>query len=232
MKKICLVLIALISGCFSTSTPEPQPTYPSHPDPKFRAAMPFRVDGVWYEGTALLPRRSSGTDIEVDLPKETQFLFFNTCAREFPVIKPDADRYVFRYIPAWEKENMGSCALLITAVTRGGEFHRSVIDFTNSKGRDLDASLYCNGAWMPVKGAAFCQVRAGLPVGVRFKEKVVGVGPEKCEALRVLDDDGTNYEVDANKGLCGYDFMSKDRAILRLTTLGYTSVLNVFPPTK
>lgn len=225
-----IVAWALIGGC-TDSTPLPQPVYPDHPDPKFRAALPFRVDGVLYEGTALLPRRSAGTKIEVVLPKETQFLFFNTCAREDPVVEPKVSTYVYDFVPAWDKENMGSCALLITAVTRAGEFHRSVIDFTNSKGRDLKGKLYCNGKWLDVDGAAFCQTRAGIPTGVKFDTDVIAADPDECAALKVIKPK-REFEVDTEKGLCGYDFMDQGRNILRLSTLGYTSVLNVFPPTK
>jgi hypothetical protein len=237
MKRI-IVLSLLVTAC--QSTPEPMPTYPRHPDPRLRAALPFKANGIAYQGTAVIPLpRQSSTKISVDVPKETKFLFFNTCKREDVIENPEAKTFDYTFVPGMWKENMGSCALLVTIVTKSGEYHRAVIDFTNSEGRDLVGDLFCNGRWYnAVSGAGFCQIRAEIPMSVRFDTDVIFKSRDVCPAptcvsgCKTLNEIpvGREFDIVTGAGLCGYDFMDQKANVFRLSTLGYTSILNVFPP--
>jgi hypothetical protein len=131
--------------------------------------------------------------------------------------------------------------LTFTAVTKAGEFHKAIIDFTNSVGRDMPADMFCNGVWTTMKdGAALCQVHAGLPVSVQFQVPTIYSHRPECAVPKCVSGCttvnevkiGTEFDIETTEGFCGYDFNNKANQIFRLTTVGYTSVLNVFPPLK
>jgi len=242
--KLLVFLVLLVQGCATSTVPNPDSVYPDHPDPTLMASLPFIVGSVRYEGAALLPR-ATRTKINVEVPDRTVFLFFNTCGREDLYKNPKSGTFEYIYTPAFEKENMDSCMLLITAVTATGEYHRSAIDFTNSTGRDLAGDVFCNGKWIKSDGSYFCQTRGrpnvgGIPTGVRFASQVISAGPPQCPPLKCLSGCtevngvalGKEFEVNTGVGFCGYDFMDQSQLVFRLTTLGYTSVLNVFPPAE
>lgn len=229
-----LFLTFMMFSCISA-----KPLTPDHPNPKLKADMSFRVnDSKSYAGIAVLDRKTTHK-ISVDLPKDTFQIFFNTCGREDEFKNPKGPVFEYRYTPAFGKENMGSCALLITAVTRKGEYHRGIIDFVNRTGRDLKAEIFCNGRWQKAESSYLCQTRASIPTGIRFEEETVSVSAnrEHCDELRPLcgfnrkcssSEKVLEYEVYTGKGFCAYTFMSKGRNKFRLSTLGYTSILK-FP---
>jgi hypothetical protein len=230
MKNLVSLSLMSLSACAIPSQPEV--VYPNHPDPKLRADMRFQFEGQWYSGAAVLPRRTSST-ITFDIPKDTYLFLINTCSREEPYFNPDTSKgFTFTYVPVMWLENMKSCVLLGTAVTKAGLYYRSVIDFTNSIGRDLPAQLACNGQVTKPLGAGFCQSRAGLTQRIQFDEETVWSARPECAPPREDSSSpkGWVYEIDLSTGFCGYDFINKDRKIFRLSTLGYTSILNVFPP--
>jgi len=237
-----LVLVALcLFGCTSIPNPDPVTPTPSATDPRLRAAMKFKADGVAYEGSVLLPRRPGvGTKFQIDLPRETRMVFVNSCARE-ETFEPTGNVFEYLYWAAPGKENEGSCALSFTAITKGGEYHRAVIDFTNGNGRELPADMFCNGKWFDMKdGAGICQVRASLPVSVQFDTPVVYSNREECSepkcvaGCKVINgvQTGKEFDIYTSEGFCGYGFENEKGLSFRLTTLGYTSVLNLFPPLK
>jgi hypothetical protein len=228
-----IVLLAIAScttiGGFST--------YPSHPDPRFKASMQFTVSGSSYEGVALLPRRQV-TDISFQIPKTTHVLFINSCAREDVFFGPFEVPYRYSFTPGNYKENVGSCPLLVTAITSTGESHRAVLDFTNSTGVDMTGEIFCNGTWRPVRGASICQVRSGLSVSALFTMPVILAHVEACAAPKCVGgcqiingvSVGLEFDIPTQPGLCLYDFNNEKNEFFRLTTLGYTSILNIYPP--
>jgi hypothetical protein len=201
------------------------------------ASLPFTVDGVAYKGTALLPRKPT-TLLSFQLPKNPYLLFINTCAREEFYDKDLPPIFHYKYTPGQYKENVGSCAMFVTVVTTSGEYHRAVIDFTNLTGKETSAKVFCNKWVDATQGVALCQVRAGYPITVQFdtpfiyafqspclEPKCVGVCEEKNKVII-----GYEFDIKTVKGICAYDFLNKEGKTFRLSVLGYTSVLNVFPP--
>jgi hypothetical protein len=237
--KAALLALLLITGCTSLSEPDPvaAPATPENADPRLKANMKFKADGVQYQGAVLLSRRSS-TKFSVDIPKETRKLFVDSCTRDEDYDNP-VTPFEYTFIPGMWKENIGSCALFFTAITKTGEYHRAVIDFTNSVGRDMPADMFCGSTWTTLKdGAGICQVRAGKPASVRFQNPVIySYRPEcaapKCVAGCAVINDvqlGLEFDIEVTAGLCGYDFNNKANEMFRLSTVGYVSVLNIFPP--
>lgn len=237
--KLLALFTLLVVGC--ASMPDPVTPVTSVADPRLRAALPFKADGVGYVGTALLPRRPGvGTKFQIDLPKDTLIIFINSCARELTVT-PTASSFEYLYQAGMWKETAGSCMLTFTAITKSGEFHKAIIDFTNSLGRDMPAEMFCNGNWVTLAdGAAICQVHAGLPVSVKFTAPTIYSHRPECNEPKCVAGCstvnevkiGTEFDIGTTEGFCGYDFNNKANQIFRLTTVGYTSVLNLFPPLK
>jgi hypothetical protein len=234
-------LLVLLSACASMSNPDPVTPTPSASDPRLRAALKFKADGVAYEGATVLPRKPANTTkFEIILPRDSRMVFVNSCARE-ETYEPEGESFKYVYQAAAKKEDDGSCALLFTVITKGGEYHRAVVDFANGTEKVLPTNLFCNGKWVsPADGAGLCQVRATLPVSVEFKTPVVYSHRDFCPEPKCVSECkvingvqvGKEFDIYTAAGFCGYGFENEGGLRFRLTTLGYTSILNLFPPLK
>jgi hypothetical protein len=228
--KIIFVLLLFVSCTTSSQGPD---VYPDFPDPKFKAQIKFSVDNQWYIGTASLQRKTSNK-ITFLLPKNTNLLLINTCGREDEFWTP-GEKVEYNFIPGMWKENVNSCILTATAITTGGEYHRAAIDFSNSLGKDLSARVFCNGVWLDVTGGSYlCQTRAGLLTGIKFDVETIGASDVECQKMRPITSSptGWEYEWEMSPGFCAYDFIDQQKRRFRFTTLGYTSILNIYPPVK
>lgn len=241
MKFFISLLLIVLTSCSSIPNPDPVTPEPSASDPRFRAHMSFKADGVPFVGVAMVPRRpGAGTKFQLSIPKDTVIIFVNTCARE-ETHESKGESFEYQYNAGMFKENIGSCMLIFTAITKGGEYHRAIADFTNSAGRDMPAEMFCNGKWIPTTGGAgICQVRATLPMSVQFKTPVIYSHRPECATptcvagCKTVNEVvmGTEFDIKTSEGFCGYGFNNKENQSFRLTTIGYTSVLNLFPPLK
>jgi hypothetical protein len=230
--KVLVLMSLFLTSCASmVGAPTPRATEPYDPDPVLAASMEFTAESKPYKGVAVLPRRTS-TKFKFTLPKDTHLFLIDTCRRERFELSPALKEYEYIYIPAMWKENTGVCPLVATAITKSGETHLAVSDFDNLTGRDIAASVMCNGEWVHnVVGSYLCQVRAGLPVSIQFKEETVSASQPPCTPEKDLGR-GKEYDIDATKGFCSYGFMNQKKETFRLLIRGYTSILNVYPPRK
>jgi hypothetical protein len=211
--------------------PTPIATEPYDPNPVLAASMGFTAEGKAYKGTAVLPR-STSTKFKFLLPKDTYLLLIDTCRREKFDLNAGVKEYEYIYVPAMWKENKGACPLVATAITKSGESHLAVAEFDNLTGTDMTASVMCNGEWINnITGSYLCQVRAGLPVTVQFKEETVSASQPPCAPEKDLGR-GKEYDIETSKGLCSYGFMNQKKETFRFLTRGYTSILNIYPPKK
>jgi len=104
-----------------------------------RASMLFSVEGISYQGTAVLQRKSSQT-INFSLPKNTLKLMITTCSREEFFAYPDSNKpFKYIYVPIMFLENMESCLMRVTAISDRGETTTGLIDFT--AGEELESEL-------------------------------------------------------------------------------------------
>lgn len=185
-----------------------------------RASLPFDVDGVSYVGTAILQRVSSGQKIRLRLPEKTAVLSMTTCHREEVWLKPSAS-FEYRWVPTIFLENWDSCLMTWTAITQQGNALHAVIDFTSNE--TLPGKSQCNGINVDsLKGATFCQARAGLVQRIVFNERTIAMPGAGCPLLTA---DGNSYTYAVGEGLCAYGFASvATKARHRLTTRGYTTL--------
>jgi hypothetical protein len=232
MKTALTSLFLFATSCASlTEVPIPGATEPYDPNPVLAASMPFSVDGIEYKGTAVL-KRATSHKFKFQLPKDTYMLLLDTCRREKFDLNTAVKEYEYVYLPAMWKENVGTCPLIATAITKSGESYIAVADFDNLTGRDITAAVMCNGEWINgVVGSYLCQVRAGLPVSVQFTEETVSSSQPPCATEKNLGR-GKEYDIEVSKDLCAYGFMNQKKETFRLITRGYTSILNIYPSRK
>lgn len=186
-----------------------------------RASLPFIVDDVTYQGTAVLQRKSSQT-INFVIPKDTIKFMITTCSREEFFAYPDSNRlFKYTYIPVMYLENLESCLMKVTAITNRGETVTGLIDFT--AGEELEGEISCNGKVQKTKGAGLCQSRKGLIQNIEFNEETVFAAGDDCPEPK-QGYISTSYNIPLKGGFCTYQFMNKDKKIYRLTTYGYETI--------
>lgn len=208
------LLLSSLTGCVTSPDALPSTTVD-------RAAMPFEADGVRCEGACVLPRKSR-TRITFSLPDGVREIAISTCHRETFFSNPSR-AFAFDYIPTSFLENWDTCLLKATAFLKDGTTMLAVIDWTSNE--MLPGTLQCNGVAVPgVKGASFCQSRAGLVQAMSFTVPVEARAPERCsqpysESGKTAD---WRWFVDLSPGLCIYAFRDANGQFHRLTTYGYT----------
>jgi hypothetical protein len=218
MKKIILALV--LCGCTTNSL---FPGYIPY-DLTNRASLPFSVEGVNYQGTAVLQRKSSQA-INFTIPKGTVKLMVTTCSREDFFAYPDSTKpFKYNFVPVMFLENLESCLMKVTAITDKGETVTGLIDFT--AGEELEGELACNGKVEKTKGVGFCQSRKDLIQNIEFKEETVFAVGEGCPEPK-QGYISTSYNIPLKGGFCTYQFMNKERKVYRLTTYGYETIEEV-----
>lgn len=218
----------LIAGC-ATLKPSHDMGVPADKNAELKPQMVFSVDGTTYQGVATIQRKSS-SNIQVQIPPKTILTIVSTCARQEEFWQPDTSKvFSYRFIPAMWVENVTACPMSIIAITSDGEWHRSIIDFTNAPRDPLLVNVECNGKWEKNSiGASICSIREGLPVRIQSDlPAVIAKDPNsKCEEPRVLG--SKEWEISVNKGFCVYVMVNQNQEF-RLITLGYSSFLKVYP---
>ena len=191
-----------------------------------RASMFFTVGGKEYAGAATLQRKvGPGVSITFTLPKNTVLFQLDNCAREHVKIRPKGSTYTYYFNPSAFKESEDSCVMSAQATTAHGEIQTAIIDWTGH--RRLAAKLWCNELQSAsVTGVAFCQNRETKLMWIQFDEEVTWAAAEGCaEPVPArYHQEGTAYEIEIQKGLCAYGFISESRERLRLTTYGYSAI--------
>jgi hypothetical protein len=220
---------------------------PGHPNPRLKNQMPFTAEGVYYpEGFGVIERKVS-TKISVKLPDKTTVVLVNSCARQLDTWNPDPKKpFEYLYSPAMDFENKGICPIYVTAVTSQGEFHRSVLGPMNTPAYPAEVDVQCNGAWVnDIKsGSYMCQVAEGLPVGIRSRKRAVIAKAESADHCaepvadkNVAQDKGWVItaripETLRKPGICVYVLKDEDKREFAFMLSAYSSILNVFPPTR
>jgi hypothetical protein len=226
MKIIPLVMTLLLSGC---AIPTPDLGVPSEKGAELKPQLPFSVDGVLFQGAATVQRQSRSM-IQVQLPPKTVLALVSTCARQDEFWQPDNSKpFKYEFIPAMFAENVGACPMSIIAVTATGEFHRSILDFTNAPKEPLPVEVMCNGRWEKVaSGAQICSVREGKPVRVQTETKAAIAKDPSSQCAEPKQIGNKEWEINVSKGFCVYVAVNATQEF-RLTTYGYTSFLRVYP---
>lgn len=119
-------------------------------------------------------------------------------------------------------EKRDSCLVQLTGLEESkGRHSWGLVDFESSS-NTLPALLSCNGNQINAKGVSICQARAGLIQAIKFPKEVF-TSPDASCPLPITK--GNYFEFPIQRGKCVYAFMTKEKEIHRLTTLGYEQIL-------
>lgn len=197
------------------------------------ATLPFEIDGKKFVGTATVDRKSS-LGFQFNLPAGTLQFTVASCHRELYIAKPLASIVKMPYSPVMFLENLRSCFVTATAITRNGETHVGLIELRQGLEETLPATSKCNGETVNAVGAHLCQAngKAGLIQRIEFESDVVyselTPGCSKLEVAPV----GVAYEYRMSPGFCVYKFMDKQKRKFRLTTFGYSTISDAKPEVR
>ena len=211
----------LLSSCSSL----PEVIFPGvsgYPQINNRATLSFEVDGQKIEGVGVVDRKAS-LHFSFLIPKDTIQFTISTCNREEYFPRPEGGKILkWTYHPMMYLENIRSCFLTATAITKVGGIAVGIVDFRGEE--DLSATSKCNGRMAEKLGAEFCQSRAGLTQVIDFKEETVfsSLSPG-CSPLEKTFGPFA-YEYKISEGFCVYKFINKEKKKFRLTTFGYTTI--------
>jgi hypothetical protein len=210
-----ITLLFLVNGCASSVIP-----VGSEAQKLSRANIKFSVEGVGYQGTALVQRKTS-QKISVTVPDKAVKLVFTTCHREDVFDNPSSSWSIL-FQPSTLLENWGSCIVTISVITQKGNMQQGIIDFTSNETEP--ATSYCNGKVEKMPGGAtFCQARVGLYQRISFGR--LDMEAEPATGCPEMKKDGYDFQYEMAPGLCIYAFRSRDgKATHRLTSRGYAQL--------
>jgi hypothetical protein len=219
---ILAIFLAFIThGCTATDMAS---TPPAPPQVVVKAMLNFKVDGVIYQGIAVVNQKKSVYKIEVGMPDDPVRVLFTTCHREKLItdFKSKTD-YTYLYTPALGLEDTGSCIATISIVNDKAVSFLGIIDFKDSE--SLTAALYCNGEFKASEGVSFCQGREGLTQSITFADDVKIIAGSNCPAMVQDTVKKSTYEFVLQTGLCIYTIQGVNtKKLHRLTTRGYSKL--------
>ena len=210
--KSWLLCALLLPSCASVDK------LPVHDTDGLEATLPFKVEGKRYVGVATVQRKSN-QKIEIDFGDDVAWGLFATCHRDFKIRNPRGE-WSWRYIPAMYIENVGSCIMIHKQVTKKGDSHYAIINFTS--GEDLNPTLKCNGESRETLGASICQARAGTEQMLWFREPVTAYTTDACAPVKRETGYQMVYKISSN--FCAYVFKSNSGKIHRHVTYGYQTL--------
>lgn len=219
MKKSILFLI--VTSC--SSLPEVALSGDvAYPQLNNRATLKFEADGQQIDGIGVVDRKAS-MNFKFMIPPGTIQFTITTCNREEYFSRPESGKVLsWNFSPMMYVENLRSCFLTATAVTKAAETIVGMVDFRGDE--DLVATSKCNGKMIKRNGSEFCQSRAGLLQVIDFDEEVISSSLSPgCSPLEKSFGPFA-YEYKISEGFCVYKFMNKSKNKFRLTTFGYTSI--------
>lgn len=227
--RIFLSLIFLVSCSTNTSF--------SSIDPKivYRHDMEININGLQGQGVLVIPEADI-YKVHIKAPGELDLFTFTNCHREEIAenasVVTTAGRIFKRKIENKNEvkldftptplEKKDSCLVQVTGLEESkGRHSWGLIDFESST-NTLPALLSCNGSQINAKGVSICQARAGLIQAIKFPKEVFASPDASCPLPKTK---GDYFEFPIQKGKCVYAFMTKEKEIHRLTTLGYEQIL-------
>lgn len=193
-------------------------TLPVHDTEGLEATLPFKIEGKQYLGVATVQRRSN-QKIEINFGDKVAWGLFATCHRDFKIRNPRG-QWTWRYIPAMYIENVGSCIMIHKQVTKKGDSHYAIINFTS--GEDLTANIKCNGETRKTLGASICQARVGTEQMLWFDEPVTAYTDDSCN--QVITPTGYQMVYKMSPNFCGYIFKGRSGKIHRHVSYGYQTL--------
>lgn len=231
MKLISILSLLFLLSCSTSSTF-------SSIDPKvvYRHDMEMNFNGHLGQGVLVVPE-ADVYKVHITAPGELDLFTFTNCHREevaenagnvttttgkiFKRKIENKNQLKMEFSPS-PLEKRDSCLVQITGLEESkGRHSWGIVDFESST-NTLPALLSCNGSQINAKGVSICQARAGLIQAIKFPKEVYASPDASCPLPK---NKGDYFEFPIQKGKCVYAFMTKEKEIHRLTTLGYEQIL-------
>jgi len=206
-------------------------------DPKvyYRHDMKVWVDGVYSEGTIVVPKKPS-YQIKLEAAGKLDILKIISCHRETAVQGSSGflvsnKTYSFQYVPIPGIESEKPCPLRLEGYEeKHGRHSWAIVDFQENK-HQLPATVLCNGSFYQFKGVSICQSRQGLlqmiqfpsPVKVKIVSKIEGrsVQGDNCKLKEPEDKKTWAFEMPNRE--CYFAFLELEPPFRthRFTTVGF-----------
>lgn len=225
-----LFLLILLSSCSTGSSFQKL-----DPSTVYRHDMEININGFQGQGVLVVPEAAT-YKVHIKAPGELDLFTFTNCHREeiaenasvvsktgkiFRRTIENKNEFKMDFTPS-PLEKSDSCLVQVTGLEESkGRHSWGIVDFESST-NTLPALLSCNGSQINAKGVSICQARASLIQAIKFPKEVYASPDTSCPLPKTK---GDYFEFPIQKGKCVYAFMTKEKEIHRLTTLGYEQIL-------
>lgn len=196
----------------------------------------FKKDEIEFCGVGALPY-SPSYDLGVKSFGSMNFFSLTTCHEE--ATSENRDKGIFKktgetdikYIPTIEEKL--DCPLFVSAYSKSQKHAWGLLVFENPRYK-LDATVYCNGYVTEAHGVSICQAKEGLIQEISFPEEVYsswvvpGAADRKSPCPKLSEwtiKDKKTYQFKMPPRECIYGFMTRDKKIHQLHTVGYEDII-------
>lgn len=219
----------LLLGCASIPSEFP------NPDVIYRKDMILSVNGIDYEGVAVIPQKEN-YKIHITAQGDLDLFTFDTCHREEISVEAwnKVDKKFLFFKRKIENKREIDLTYIPTEIEKGycpanfggyeklqGRHSWGFLDFQGPE-ETLPAKIYCNGSEIVSSGVSACQSKEGLIQAIKFSEPVKVYPTKGCE---ISSSNLDYWEFPIHKGHCVYAFKGSSGRIHRATFLGYEKVL-------
>lgn len=205
----------------------------------YKRDMLITVDGVSYEGVAVLPEKPVGNyKFTIEPRKQVDLFTVSTCAKIqskeeawkgvftkidtgfWDRIISDKKKISFEYSRSDLERSIGFCRMYLEGLEKSEGLHSwGYIDFQDNKST-LPAWISCNDKTYKSPGVSACQIRKDMWMAVTFEENV------KMKSSCNDSWEGKRYEFQIHPKECIYRFIGESGRVHRLVTLGWEQQLN------
>lgn len=166
----------------------------------YKHNMIFKVDGVSYDGFAVLPKQRE-YKINIDFDDRMERVTIASCHRH-KVFWHRIRRINYTYLPSRYDEASGNCNLRIGAFDTKGQNSWGFIVLKTGE-ETAKGTLYCNGDVMPTEGVGYCESFTGtrqsliIPAGIKS-----AVSSDGCEEIRLDPNMRYRAQITITSDLC------------------------------
>lgn len=224
-----LLISLFLSSCASFSIPT---SSNSNPNAVYKYDLSLTVNGVAYNGVAVIPKAPKYT-INIESRTDVDLFTITSCHRDdsaLSVINVNwfhpKRGYTYTYNPVAGLEDQGSCLLRVGAYNKAnGASGFGVLDFQTDM-ETMPAIVHCNGDMEPNEGVSVCQSRQGLIEMIEFPVQVQIDASHLDPKCQFSSADGKKWQFVMPLGECVIAFKEVGgKRFHRLTTLGFSDIM-------
>lgn len=212
------VLLTLIASLFILScSPNPLIRQDLKIERRYKRDIGLSVNSLNGVGVLVAPKDRFYT-IKVKATDKMDALLIQTCHREILIENLSKD-YQFAYFQSEGVEDVGSCPMFISSITKDRErIALGMVDFFS--GQDLKATLNCSGETIQSQGVSICQAPATLWQEITFEENVKYIEPDgKC--LTQIKSDGKKIKYRMPNADCVIVFKGESGKLHKANLIGF-----------